>query len=172
MCFDVTRSAFQGTHDASSPSDSIRKRGENIDDRIDPLRQPLIAIPKLLKRLGLGLEYGFDCVDRVASLQLSGERIVEKRFSSLVLVLAEGAAQAGIEYGLEIGRRGRCLARRGRRHGTGNISFGSDGSRMCRVERETRGLVSRAPGTHCLMSPVNVPDLHEEQVTRIRRYCI
>ena len=106
MWFDVTRSAFQGTHNASSPSDSIRKRGENIDDRIDPLRQPLIAIPKLLKSLSLDLEYGFDCIDRVASFQLSGEGMVEKRFSSLILVLAEGAAQAGIEYGLEVRRRG------------------------------------------------------------------
>ena len=101
---------------ASKPSDS-RKRGENIDDRIDPLHQPLISIPKLLERLGLDLEYGFDCIDRVALLQLSGEGMVEKRFSGLVLVLTEGAAQAGIEYGLEIGRRGRCLARCGRRHG-------------------------------------------------------
>jgi hypothetical protein len=36
-----------------------------------------------------------------------------------------------------------------------NGKFGSDGSRMRRVEWETRGLVSRAQGTHCLVSPVN-----------------
>ena len=127
MCFDVTRSAFQGTHNASSASDSIRKSGEYIDDRIDPFHQPLIAIPKLLKRLGLVLEYGFDRIDRVASLQLSGERMVEKRFSSLVLVVTEGAVQAGIEYGLEVGRRSGCLARCGQRH---VVWYSSDGSRV------------------------------------------
>ena len=112
----LTRLAFQGTYNAGSPSDSIRKRGESIDGRIDPLGQPLIAIPELLKRLSLDLEYGFDRIDRVASLQLSGERMVEKRFSSLVLVFAQGAAQASIEYGPEVGRRSRCLAKCGQRH--------------------------------------------------------
>ena len=29
--------------------------------------------------------------------------MVEKRFSSLVFVIAQGAVQAGIEYGLEVG---------------------------------------------------------------------
>ena len=74
-------------HDASSLSDTIRKCGEDIHQRIDPLHQSFIAIPKLLKCRGLALEYGLDGIDRVALLELSGEQMFEKRFPSLLLVL-------------------------------------------------------------------------------------
>jgi len=75
---------------AGDPTKSLRKRVEDIHHRTDPLHQPLIAILKLPKRLGLALKYGQDGIDRVTSLHLSRERMVEKLFPSLLLVLAQG----------------------------------------------------------------------------------
>ena len=49
---------ISGTYDASDPAKGLRKRGENIHHRIDPLHQPLISIPKLLKLPCLALKYG------------------------------------------------------------------------------------------------------------------
>jgi hypothetical protein len=85
------------TYDASSRTNSVRKRGEDIHYRVDPLHQPLIAIPKLLKRLGLALKYGFGCIDRVTLLQLGSKLIVEKWFSGLLLIFAQSTVQASIE---------------------------------------------------------------------------
>ena len=39
---------------------------EDIDNGNNPLHQPLISIPKLLKGLGLALEYSFDGIDIAA----------------------------------------------------------------------------------------------------------
>ena len=87
---------------------------EDVHYGTDPLHQPLIAIPKLLKRLGLASEDSFDSIDRVALLHLSRERMVEKILPSLSLVLAQGLAQGSIKNRSEV--RGN-LAGCGRRHG-------------------------------------------------------
>ena len=87
---------------------------EDVHYGTDPLHQPLIAIPKLLKRLSLASEYSFDSIDRVALLHLSRERMGEKILPSLSLVLAQDLAQGGIKDRFEA--RG-YLARCGRRHG-------------------------------------------------------
>ena len=83
---------------ANSLTKSVRKRGEDVHNRVNPLHQPLIAIPKLLKSLSLVLEYGFDGIDRATSFQIGSEQMVEEWFPCLLLVLAHGAAQAGIKY--------------------------------------------------------------------------
>jgi len=59
---------------------------EDVHYGTDPLHQPLIAVPNLLKRFGLASEYNFDRIDRVALLHLSRERMVKKILPSLFLV--------------------------------------------------------------------------------------
>jgi hypothetical protein len=84
---------YRGSSVAKGASGTLM---EDIDNGHDPLRQPLIAIPKLLKGLGLVLEYSFDGIGRVALLQLSRDLMVEEILPSLFLVLAQCLAQGGI----------------------------------------------------------------------------
>ena len=88
-------------------SDTFAKgRGEGIKDvdgRIQPFRQLVVAGRRLFELLYLGAEDGQDVGGRVAGLQLDHQWMHEKVFLGLLLILFDGS----IEDGLEIGRGGR-----------------------------------------------------------------
>jgi hypothetical protein len=104
-------------HGSSVSKVASRTLIEDIDNGNDPLHQPLTAIPKLLKGLGLTLEYSFDGIDRVALLHLSREGMIEKILTGFLLIVGQSLAQGGIEDGLEVVGRS-DLSRSIRRHGT------------------------------------------------------
>ncbi len=64
------------TYQSNTIAQCRRKCEEDMHEWTDPLHQPLIASPRLLKCFGLSLKYGQDGVDRVASLHLSRKRMV------------------------------------------------------------------------------------------------
>src|SRR6266702_979652 len=88
----VAMHSIPETYQSNTLAQCRRKCEEDMHEWTDPLHQPLIASPRLLKCFGLSLKYGQDGVDRVASLHLSRKRMVEKLFPGLLLVLAQGLA--------------------------------------------------------------------------------
>jgi len=50
----------------------------------------VIASPKLLKRIGMMLEHGQNVINGGTASQISSEWLIQKVFSSLLIVLAQG----------------------------------------------------------------------------------
>ena len=61
-----------------------------------------IAIPELLKFLGLFLEYGKEGFGGLATINLGGQRVVAELFFGLLGILG----QSFVEEGFEVGGRG------------------------------------------------------------------
>ena len=65
-------------YQADSLPKRFRKGEEDVDCRIQPLRQPLIETPRLFELFHLVLEDGQNGSGRVAAVQLGGKRMCEE----------------------------------------------------------------------------------------------
>jgi len=77
-----------------------------IDHGLKPQDQIGVAVPGLLKFLGLFLENGEEGFGRVAAINFGGERAVEDIFPGPLGVLGYGFAEEGIKNGRRGGLTG------------------------------------------------------------------
>ena len=70
-----------------------------IDNRREQVDQLGITIPELIKGLGLRLEYSENRIGRLASIDLSSQRVAAEILSSALGILDQGCVKEGLEVG-------------------------------------------------------------------------
>ena len=95
---DRKTAKFAGTYGTSPGRECVQV----IEHGLKPQDQIGIAVPDILKLLGLFLEYGKEGFGRDAAINFGGEWAVEEIFPGLLGVLSEGFA----EEGFKVERRG------------------------------------------------------------------
>ena len=89
---DITGSCL-GAYQADGFSDGIRKGREDIDRRVEPSGQALIASLRLFKLLNLLLKYSSNAAWRVALLELCSEWVGEKVLLCASLIFFQGIVE-------------------------------------------------------------------------------
>ena len=92
------------TYQTDATGDSGRKCIEDVHGRAQPLGQPLVAAVRVVKLLNLIVKYGEDGVNRVAILQLGGERMGAKVLLGLFLVGRDRSLEDSFEARGSCGR--------------------------------------------------------------------
>ena len=77
-----------------------------VDDGLKPLDQFTVTVSEFIKSLGLFLEYGKDCLGRIACIDLWGEWVLAKILPRLIGIFSQG----GIEADFEVEGRGGCTS--------------------------------------------------------------
>jgi hypothetical protein len=100
------REAYQ----ANTFSEGIRKGTEHIDRRVEPFGQAFIGTLRSIELLNLLLKHSSNAGGRIASLDLSSERVLKEVLRRASLIFFQGI----IENSLEVRRR--CGRKVGLRH--------------------------------------------------------
>jgi hypothetical protein len=85
-----------GTCHANTASDDSRKRAQDIDGGIEPLRQFVIATTRLVEPGNLFIEYAEDGIWGMTVLEFVEERMGTEIFLGLLLVSFNGIVEDGL----------------------------------------------------------------------------
>ena len=101
---DITGSCL-GAYQADGSSDGIRKGREDVDRRVEPSGQALIAGLRLIELLNLLLKDSSNAAGRVAFLELCSEWMREEVLLCASLIFFQGIVENWLEVGSRCGRR-------------------------------------------------------------------
>ena len=104
MSEETSSDSTSRNYHTNTVAEGGREREQDIDSRIQPLRQLFVGALRLIKGLYLGLKNGENGTGRVAGLELGGQGMGGNVFLRLIVVRLQSSCKNGLKV---CGRGGR-----------------------------------------------------------------